>query len=80
MIPVNELLNKIKYDKSENPEEYEIYYYDRKLDSNLIFKLNNIMQMDGHFVIIIKSNHEVALPLNRIKEVRRQNQIIWKRE
>ncbi|MBI2124353.1 DUF504 domain-containing protein [Candidatus Pacearchaeota archaeon] len=28
MLPIRHLLNKIKWDKRENPEEYAIYYLD----------------------------------------------------
>lgn len=31
MIPIKDLLNKIKWDKKENPKDYEIFYYDRIL-------------------------------------------------
>ena len=41
MIPIHDLLNKIKWDERENPADYTLFYYDRVED-----KLREIKYLD----------------------------------
>ena len=79
MLPINEFLNSIKRDKSENKDEYELYYHDRLLNGNLSLKFRDIRQIDTYSIIILKNNREISLPLQRVMEVRKKNVIVWKR-
>ena len=79
MQPINEFLNSIKRDKSENKDEYELYYHDRLLNGNLSLKFRDIRQIDTYSIIILKNNREISLPLQRVMEVRKKNVIVWKR-
>jgi len=66
MQPINEFLNSIKRDKSENKDEYELYYHDRLLNGNLSLKFRDIRQIDTYSIIILKNNREISLPLQRV--------------
>jgi len=79
MLPINEFLNSIKRDKSENKDEYELYYHDRLLNGNLSLKFRDIRQIDTYSIIILKNNREISLPLQRVMEVKKKNVIVWKR-
>ena len=80
MIPIQSLLNKIKWDKRENPEEYSIYYYDRI--SKKLIKINyiDIKRFEGTFIIVERNNEEVNIPMHRIREVKKNNIVVWKRK
>ena len=83
MIPIHELLSRILWDKEFGSANFEIGYYDRVLDkiiripfSELIFSpadRNSIQVMDDEGVI-----HSV--PLHRIKEVYKDNELLWHRK
>ena len=72
MQPINEFLNSIKRDKSENKDEYELYYHDRLLNGNLSLKFRDIRQIDTYSIIILKNNREISLPLQRVMEVKKR--------
>ncbi len=78
MLPINEFLNRIKRDKSQNPDDYELYYHDLLLNS-LSLKFKDIRQIDKYSIIILKNNHEISLPLHKVIEVRKKQVIVWKR-
>ena len=82
MIPIYDLLSRIRWDREFGRGEFQIGYYDRIEDriirvpfSEIIFtegdkKSIQIMDYDG----IIQS-----IPLHRIKEVLKDNDLIWNR-
>jgi len=79
MQPIKNLLNKIKWDKRENPEHYSIHYFDRI--SRKLIKLDyiDIKRFEDNFIIIERNIEEVNIPMHRIREVRKNNEIVWKR-
>ena len=77
MMPIIKLLNKIKWDDRENPDDYELGYYDRVEDKLIWIKYNTIQRMDGMFMILIG---EVCIPTHRIKVVKNQDKVVWERE
>ena len=78
MIPIKELINKIKWDKREKPEEYTLWFLD--LDKLVEMKYTDIKKLDGNFMVVEKEGEEVEIPLHRIREVRRKGVVVWKRE
>lgn len=82
MISIYTLLSRIRWDREFGRGEFTIGYYDRVLDeiirvpfSEIIFTSGNkksiqLMDFDG----IIQS-----IPLHRIKEVYKDNELIWHR-
>ena len=78
MIPIKELINKIKWDKRENPEDYALWFLD--LDKLVEMKYTDIKNIDGNFMVVEKEGEEIEIPLHRIREVRKKGVVVWKRE
>ena len=76
---VKELLNKIKWDKNLNPNEYSIGYFDRISKKLVWIDFKQIKNIDGNFLILEKQGKEVNIPLHRIREVKQKGNKIWKR-
>ncbi len=77
MIPVHELLNKIKWDKRENPGDYVLMV--KGLDKIVEIPYIRIARFEGKFMVIMQRGEEVEIPKHRIREVRRKGEIIRKR-
>ena len=73
-----DLLNKIKWDDSENPEDYLILHYDRIKDINKELKFTKIKEINNLFLVTEKDDKEINIPLHRIREIRKKAKIIWK--
>lgn len=78
MISIKDFLDKIKWDKRLKKEEYSIFYKDLK--ENKEIKFNEIKRIDGSFFVLEKEGEEVFIPLHRIKEVRRNGNLVWERK
>ena len=79
MIPIKDLLNKIKWDKKEHPEEYSMYYLDRISENLIKVDFNQIKRVEGNFMILEREGEEVSVPLHRIREVKKKGAVVWKR-
>ena len=79
MIPIKDLLNKIKWDKNEHAEDYSIYYLDRISEKLIKVDFNQIKRVEGNFMVLEKEEEEVSVPLHRIKRVTRRGFVVWKR-
>jgi len=74
-----DLLNKIKWDKNLNQEDFFVYYYDRIEKKSIKIKFNDIKKIEGNFIIIEKDNKESNIPLHRIKQIKQKGNVIWQR-
>ncbi len=74
-----DILNKIKWDKSEEPEKTFVFYYDRILDKFVRVPFTSIKDIGKNFITIEKEGEEAEIPVHRIREVRRNGNLIWKR-
>ena len=79
MIPIQDLLNKIKWDKRENPSEYLIFYYDRILKKLIKIPYMKIKRLEGSFMVL-DNEDESDIPLHRIKKVMKSNEVVWERK
>jgi len=79
MQPIHELLNKIKWDKRENPKEYSIFYFDRILKKLMQIPYNKIKRIEGSFMIL-DNEEESNVPLHRIRKVAKNNAVVWERK
>ena len=77
MQSIKDLINKIKWDKRENPKDYSLIYIDLNKKKELAYI--SIKRLEGNFMIIERNNEEVEIPLHRIREVKKKGKIIWKR-
>ncbi len=82
MIPIHELLNRIRWDKNFAQGQFEIGYYDRREDKIIHLPFDEIVfEPNRHFSITtINSEGETHMvPCHRIKEVYRGGKLIWHR-
>lgn len=75
MLPIKQLLDKIRWDKRENPDSYTLYYYDRIKDNLVELRYKDIADIKDGFIIINKKH----IPLHRIKQVKKDGKVIWSR-
>ena len=75
MITAKEFLNKIKWDKRENPKDYSIAYFDR-IKGILIEIPYEVIEIEGDFIITIDGKN---IPMHRIKQIKKNNKLVWER-
>ena len=78
MTPIQDLLNKIKWDKRENPNQYTIFYYDRILNKLIQIPYTKIKKLEGSFMVL-DNEQESNIPLHRVKKVEKNNVVVWER-
>jgi len=82
VIPIHELLNKIRWDKAFGAAEFSIGYYDRVAATNLVvpFTALNFSSHD-HFEFTLVDDEGVVhtIPFHRIRQVFRNGELIWER-
>ncbi|MBW2976068.1 DUF504 domain-containing protein, partial [Candidatus Woesearchaeota archaeon] len=79
MQPIQNLLNKIKWDKREDPKQYSIFYYDRILKKLIKVPYAKIKRIEGSFMVL-DNEEESNIPLHRIKKVAKGEIIFWERK
>ena len=79
MQPIQDLLNKIRWDRRENPDDYLIFYYDRILKKLIQIPYNKIKRIEGSFMVL-DNEEESNVPLHRIKRVEKNNVVVWERK
>ena len=79
MIPIQDLINKIKFDSREKPEDYVLFYLDRIEGELKPIKFLEIKRTEGNFLVLEKKGEEVEIPMHRIKKVERKGEVVWER-
>ena len=79
MIPIQNFLHKIKWDKKEKPEEYVLFYYDRVEDTLKEIKYTDILRIEDNFLILTINGKEANVPLHRIKKILKKGEVVWDR-
>lgn len=77
MITIKNLINKIRYDKREKGD-YSLFYIDRIKNNYKEIKFDDINRIEGNFLVINKDK-ETEIPMHRIKIVKKNGLIIWRR-
>ena len=77
MQTILEFLNKIRWDKRENPEDYVLVYVDLRKEKEISY--SQIKRLEGNFMVLDRENEEVEIPIHRIREVRKKGKTVWKR-
>ena len=83
MIPVHELLNRIKWDKAFGQGEFEVGYHDRIAGASFACPCaKSFFEPDDHFAFDLTDDEGElhSIPLHRIKQVFRNGELIWHRE
>jgi len=77
MKPVQDIINKIKWDKKLQEEDFEIEYLDF---NNLVsMPYTSIKKIEGLFMLVEKDGKEIHIPLHRIRKVKEKGKVIWQR-
>lgn len=79
MIPIKNLLNKIKWDKKEDPKDYEIFYYDRVLKKLICLNFSMVKKTENNLLTVIKDDEEISIPFHRIRRVKKKGKVVWER-
>ena len=82
MIPIYELLSRIRWDKKFGMGNFEIGYYDRLLDRIIRVPFSHILfDQDDHRTIQVMDLDRVVhrVPLHRIYQVFKDDVLIWDR-
>jgi uncharacterized protein (UPF0248 family) len=82
MIPIHELLSRIRWDAEFGRARFEIGYYDRLLDTLQRVAFREIVFPSGArqvFEIIDEDGQVRRIPFHRVREVARDGQVIWRR-
>jgi len=80
MRPISELINKIRWDGREKPEEYTLFYLDRVTKEHKALRFQDIKRVEGNFIITDKDGEETNIPLHRMRYVKRGEKIVWQRQ
>jgi uncharacterized protein (UPF0248 family) len=79
MQTIKELLNKIRWDKRQKPEEYQLGILDRFSKEVGFVPFSEIKSFEGQFLTLCKGDETVDIPLHRIRAVKKSGTVIWKR-
>ncbi len=83
MMPIQELFNKIKWDREFGEGYFEVGYYDRVIEDIVIVGFKELRMEDGdHFLFEITNHDGVvhSIPFHRVRKVYKDGQIIWERK
>ncbi len=83
MIPIHELLNRIKWDHEFGQAEFIIGYHDRFEDGVIKVPLKELFfDSEDHFdfELVDDMGTTHTIPLHRIREVYRDGRLIWRRD
>ena len=82
MIPIHNLLSRIRWDREFGQGEFALGYYDRMLKEVVRVSFSGVIFPAGkHDAIQVLTREGVirSIPLHRIKEVYKDNELIWHR-
>ncbi len=82
MIPIQELLNRIRWDEEFGKGEFRVGYYDRLEDRIIKVPFDElILDRGDHFAFQIRAGHGelCSIPFHRVRTVYKDGQLIWER-
>ena len=81
METIRELLNRIRWDDEFGQGTFEVGIYDRVIDAIEFYPLAALhMDKGNNFSFTLCVDGEIlTIPFHRIREVRKNGQLIWKR-
>ena len=79
MITIKELLNKVKWDKKENPEDYTVGYWDNRRKELIEFPFKAIKEIGENFILIEVNGEEKDIPIHTIKVIKKKGETIYRR-
>jgi len=83
MIPIQEMLSRIRWDKEFAAGEFQIGYYDRVKNAVVTVPLDTLRFTQGDryfaFQFFDSEGGDHTVPFHRIREVRKDGELIWQR-
>jgi uncharacterized protein (UPF0248 family) len=82
MIPIHELLNRIRWDPDYGKAVFVIGYYDRLAEAIVRVPFKDIhFDPEDHFDFSFtdEEGQLLTVPLHRIRQVFRNNELVWER-
>ncbi|HUL11668.1 MAG TPA: DUF504 domain-containing protein [Methylococcaceae bacterium] len=82
-MPIQDLLNKIRWDAEFGRGDFKIGYYDRIEDRIIVVSMKEIVfpkNSHGIFELIDGEGQVHSIPLHRVKAVYKNGDLIWFRE
>ena len=82
VIPIHELLNRIRWDEGYGDAEFVIGYYDRVQKAIVTVPLKELyFDSDDHFDFQLLDEEGIShtIPLHRIRQVFRNGELVWER-
>ena len=82
MKPIQEMLNRIRWDKEFAKAIFKIGYYDRLEDKVIVVPFHEVYfdeQDHYNFQIVDDDGMTHTIPLHRIRELYKDGQLIWRR-
>ncbi len=83
MIPIHELINRIRWDKEFARGQFTLGYYDRLADRIVLVPFESVYfdQQDHFGFQVVDAEGEVhSVPFHRVKQVYKDGELIWHRE
>lgn len=83
MIPIQDLLNRIRWDETFAKGEFIIGYYDRVEEHIIRVPFRELFFPEGdHFAfqLVDDEGETHSIPYHRVKEVYKDGELIWHRE
>ena len=83
MIPIHELLNRIRWDVAYGNADFVIGYYDRVEERIIAVALKELsFDKDDHFdfQLIDVDGESQTIPLHRIRQLFRNGELVWERK
>lgn len=83
MVPIQELLNRIRWDEAYGNADFVIGYYDRVEDRIVRVALKALsFDPEDHFdfELVDEYGESHTIPLHRIRQVFRNGELVWSRK
>ena len=82
MIPIHELLNKIRWNSEFGKGTFEIGYFDRVAQKIIRVSFKRILLEKGNhatFQLMDANGELLTIPFHRVREVYKDGELIWSR-
>jgi uncharacterized protein (UPF0248 family) len=83
VIPIQSVFDRIRWDRQFGHGDFTIGYYDRIVHSIMTVPFENIHVEPGHhfsFTAVEADGSAHEVPFHRVREVRRNGQLVWQRK
>ena len=82
MIPLQDLLNRIRWDKEFGRGRFDLGYYDRVEGKIITVPFQKVILTEGdHFAfhLIDQEGESISIPFHRVRQVYKDGRLIWER-